>query len=332
MVMQDLEKIVLEDFINEIPFYYRYVDDILTAVPRQKTKDLLNRFNSFHPRMQFTIEIGGNRLNFLDATIINDNNVLEFDWYMKPTFSGRMLNYLSNHPLTQKRGVVMNMVDRAFLLSHPKFHQKNFNLIIDTLLSNDYPLQFIFDTISTRLKTLFKKRTKKQNNEDLTNEDRKRWFVVPFIEKLTDKFKNIAKILKTKLAFYSLHKLNRIVKAQKDHLPIEMNKNVVYKLACKNCDVAYVGQTKRKLNTRISEHKKDIKKTSNHSVITEHRIAFDHHFDWENPKILDIEEHYQKRLISEMINIKAQKNTINLQSDTEYLQYAYIEILNKIHK
>jgi len=98
--------------------------------------------------------------------------------------------------------------------------------------------------------------------------------------------------------------------------------------------VAYVGQTKRKLNTRIAEHKKDInKKTFNHSVITEYRIEFDHDFDWENPKILDIEKHYQKRLMSEMINInKAQKKTINLQSDTECLQYAYIEILNKIHK
>jgi len=64
-----------------------------------------------------------------------------------------------------------------------------------------------------------------------------------------------------------------MVEAQKDYLPIGMNKNVEYKLACKNCDVAYVGQTKRKLNTRIAEHKKDInKKTSNHSVITEHRI------------------------------------------------------------
>jgi len=154
---------------------------------------------------------------------------------------------------------------------------------------------------------------------------------------LTDKFKNIAKILKTKLAFISLHKLNRMVKAQKDHLSIEMNKNVVYKLACKNCDVAYIGQTKRKLNTRIAEHKRDInKKTSNHSVITEHRIEFDYDFDWENPKIFDIEKHYQKRLMSEMINIKAQKKAINLQSECnlniECLQYAYIEILNKIHK
>jgi len=93
--------------------------------------------------MQFTIEIDGNRINFLDVMIINNNNVLDFGWSMKPTFSGRILSFLSNHPLTQKRGVIMNMIDRAFLLSHPKFHQKNFNFIIDTLLSNDYPLQFI---------------------------------------------------------------------------------------------------------------------------------------------------------------------------------------------
>jgi len=39
IVMQDLEKRALEGFINEIPFYYRYVDDILTAVPRQKQKN-----------------------------------------------------------------------------------------------------------------------------------------------------------------------------------------------------------------------------------------------------------------------------------------------------
>jgi len=82
--------------------------------------------------------------------------------------------------------------------------------------------------------------------------------------------------------------------------------------------VAYVRQTKRKLNIRIAEHKKDInKKISNHSVITEHRIEFDYDFGWKNPKILDIEKHYQKRLISEVMNIKAQKKTINLQSDTK---------------
>jgi len=31
-----------------------------------------------------------------------------------------------------------------------------------------------------------------------------------------------------------------------------------------------------------------------------------------------------------MINIKSPKNSLNMQSDTELLQQAYIEILNKI--
>jgi len=29
------------------------------------------------------------------VTIINNNNVLQFDYYTKPTFSGRFLSYLS---------------------------------------------------------------------------------------------------------------------------------------------------------------------------------------------------------------------------------------------
>jgi len=87
---------------------------------------------------------------------------------------------------------------------------------------------------------------------------------------------------------------------------------------------------KRKLSKRV-EHKKDInKKTSNHTVITEHKLEYNHEFDWENPVILDNEKQYYKRLILEMINIKTQKNTINLQPDTALLQQPYLEILNKI--
>jgi len=110
------------------------------------------------------------------------------------------------------------------------------------------------------------------------------------------------------------------------------HKNVVYKLTCKNCDSTYVGQTKRKLNTRISEHRRDInKKTGKHSV-TEHKLNYNHDFDWENPVILDKEKYYYKRLISEMINIKSQKNALNMQFDTELLQQSYVEILNKIQE
>jgi len=80
------------------------------------------------------------------------------------------------------------------------------------------------------------------------------------------------------------------------------------------------------------KHKNDInKKKSKHSVINDHRTELNHEFDWDNPTILDKEKNYYKRLTSEMISIKTQINPINLQSDTECLQYVYLDILNKLN-
>jgi len=73
-------------------------------------------------------------------TLINDKGKLEFDWYKKPTFSGRTLNFLPHHTIFQKREVIINMIDRIFLLSHPKFHERNLNFIIETFINNNYPL------------------------------------------------------------------------------------------------------------------------------------------------------------------------------------------------
>jgi len=65
-----------------------------------------------------------------------------------------------------------------------------------------------------------------------------------------------------------------------------------------------------------------------HSVITEHRLQFNHDFDWEGVEILDVERNFNKRLISEMINVKCQKNGINLQTDIEALDRVYFSYFN----
>ncbi|KYN09168.1 hypothetical protein ALC57_18723 [Trachymyrmex cornetzi] len=75
-----------------IPFYVRYVDDIAMGAPLDKTSEILQVFNSFHPRLQFTMEIGGSELNFLDVTIIKNNNTLEYDCCL---FFVYILNFFS---------------------------------------------------------------------------------------------------------------------------------------------------------------------------------------------------------------------------------------------
>lgn len=97
-----------------------------------------------------------------------------------------------------------------------------------------------------------------------------------------------------------------------------------------DCNASYVGQTGRKLKTRIDEHRKHINKnTSSKSVITDHRLHCNHDFDWDKVEIL-VESYYNKRLTFEMIYIKKQKNSLNLQTDTENLPDVYNNIICKL--
>jgi len=121
-----------------------------------------------------------------------------------------------------------------------------------------------------------------------------------------------------------LQKLNQFIKVHKDPLPIISRPNVVYKINCLECEASY-GQTKRTLNVRIGEHRNHIKRSSPQpSVITKHRLDFGHDFDWD--KVLDEELNFNRRLISEMIHIKKQKQGLNLKKDTDLLHPIYSDL------
>ncbi|XP_011646862.1 uncharacterized protein LOC105433306 [Pogonomyrmex barbatus] len=269
LVMRDLEEKAVGSIDIDLPFYYRYVDDIALAVPHDKIKNILGTFNSFHPHLQFICEIGGGELSFLEITMKVVNGVMHFDWYHKPTFSRRYLSYLSQHPLSQKRGIVYDLVGRAFSLSHLQYQQKNLESAVSTLLSNDYPL--------------------------------------------------------------NLNRLERIIRAQKDKNSLETCKTVVYKIECDNCEKCYVEQTKRQLKTRLSEHRSHIRRNTNTNPSLQIILDSNHDFSWDKVKILNTERDCEKRLISEMLFIKLQKdNTLNLQIDTECLHHSYVSVLDKL--
>jgi len=70
------------------------------------------------------------------------------------------------------------------------------------------------------------------------NNNKKIWFTVPYIKSISDKFENIIKGLVSRVSFYSMNKLSRLIKAQKDSLPDSSKMNVVYKINCKDCDAS----------------------------------------------------------------------------------------------
>jgi len=130
-------------------------------------------------------------MNFLDITISIHRNRFIFDWYQKSTFSGRFLNFNSNHSITQKKGTIFSLVDRAFLLSDFRFYSKNLTFLINILLDNDYPLTFIFDTVNQRIKNLIKNRHSiyKDLVDNVSTKELASWLTVSFIPFHTEKFK-----------------------------------------------------------------------------------------------------------------------------------------------
>ena len=143
IVMDDLEnecfKIVKTQHNISPCFYKRYVDDSLMIVHKDTLDTILNVFNNYDTKLKFTHEIETNKqLHFLDMTLIHTNSRILTNWYQKPTSSGRILNFNSNHHINLKKNMIYNLVDRSILLSDKKFHNDNINSITEILKNNKY--------------------------------------------------------------------------------------------------------------------------------------------------------------------------------------------------
>ncbi|RLU19030.1 hypothetical protein DMN91_009388 [Ooceraea biroi] len=335
IVLDDLKMSCFPRFDFKIQIFKRYVDDIFTVIPTDRINDVLVAFNNYHPRLCFTVEMeSNNSLNFLDTTIIRDNGTLIPNWYRKPTFSGRYVNFHASNPLQHKVSVVTGLVDRAVLLSDRRFHHTNIELVKSILLNNCYPREFVNRHIAIRLRRL-RYWDVRDNDGEITvpnNNERKKGFIaIPYVKGISEQLRRIYMSCDLRVACTVFSKLDRLIKLGKDMLSRDKKTNVVYRIKCNACNACYVGQTKRHLSVRIGEHRSNIKKSEGDwSVVSRHRVDNDHDFDWAHVDILHQEKHLRKREVAEMILIKKHDNTINLQKDTDSLPGIYDQILINI--
>lgn len=56
------------------------------------------------------------------------------------------------------------------------------------------------------------------------------WFTILFIKMVSEKFNNVTKDIESRIFFFSMNKLNQIIKVHKNPLPNTLRNNVVYKL------------------------------------------------------------------------------------------------------
>ena len=111
------------------------------------------------------------------------------------------------------------------------------------------------------------------------------------------------------------HKPTFTLKSQlihvKDRITTLKDSCAVYELGCNSCPKVYIGETGRNVQTRMEEHRKDITKKKDVSLVYQHHKETKHSFDFDNVKILHKSTNFRTRRILESYYTHAETNSIN---------------------
>ena len=98
----------------------------------------------------------------------------------------------------------------------------------------------------------------------------------------------------------------------KERIPAENQKEVVYEVPCKDCGVKYIGETRRNLKTRMTEHKGAVRRGDEWNGIAVHVYQLQHQSDWESARVRMTAHRYWNRGTLEAIQIQREHHTTNL--------------------
>lgn len=305
----------------KIKYIAKYVDDIFAIIDKNDSEIILTTLNSYHNRVQFTVEMENNgEIPYLDMTIIRDDERLITNWYTKATSSGRMINYHSTQPQQMKLNTALNLIKKVNHISDDKYKKENIRKVKEILTKNNYPENIINSLIN---------RPQNPNN----NEPNKptTFFSVPYIPRLTESqiLKTITKDDNTSFAHKSNQTIQKLFSKKTTTIDKLNQNNVVYEIKCKGnvnetCGKVYVGTTKRMLSVRVNEHAADIKNGREKTALSQHIKEKHHAADFENIKILDREKRYNTRYTLESLRIQQRiHKSINRKEDKDATKLQY---------
>ncbi|BHF64614.1 hypothetical protein SprV_0200762000 [Sparganum proliferum] len=151
--MGKVEKARLQDTINGLVFYGRYVDDIFClADGTTDTEDLVQKFNSAHPSLKFTAEVeAGNEIAFLDVLLHRqEDGSIQRRVSRKKTWTGQYVNFHSFVPLNIKGNLVQGLAARVRRICSPEAIEEELQHLRNTLRENGYPDRFILRNVGER--------------------------------------------------------------------------------------------------------------------------------------------------------------------------------------
>lgn len=305
-------------FPYSVPFLYKFVDDIITAMPRDQVVPTLNIMNSLDDDIKFTEEIETNgMLDFLDLRLVRANDKIYSKWNRREVKSERLLNYYSNHPLVHKQNLIFNLITRADRLSDKQYKNEAIVKVKQLLSKNNYPGHF-----TEKILRLYNHRLKfPREPPDSVPDGHSGDFILPiyrsltYISGLSERLKNliVSYIPNVKVSFKPINTLAYMYN-NKTPTPFLKNSNLIYKINCQGCNLSYVGMTGQYLHKRIYQHKYNISKKEDHIALSAHTLETGHIFNFDATEILAFESNKFKREVLENIFIFTNQ-TVNFKQD-----------------
>ncbi|BHF74316.1 hypothetical protein SprV_0501740100 [Sparganum proliferum] len=234
--MSKVEKTRLQDTINDLDLYGRYVDDTFCLVDgATDTEDLAQKFNSAQPSLKFTAGAeADNEIAFLDALLHGqEDESTQRRVFRLKTWTGQYVDFHSFVPLEIKRNLVQGLVARLRRICSPEAIEAEFQQIRDTLRVNGYPDRFNLRNIGERI----------AKPTVATAENKWAFIRLPFSGDAESEL--IRRVCFTNSPFLRL--------GGKDGLPLEAISMCIYSFTC-SCGAGYIRRTTRRLVKRVREH------------------------------------------------------------------------------
>ncbi len=103
---------------------------------------------------------------------------------------------------------------------------------------------------------------------------------MPYINSTSEMTARLLRPFSINVAHKPTHKLRSYFTKHKDKTTTTETKNAIYMIPCRGCPQRYIGQTSKKIETRITEHKNAIKRHDLRSLPAAHTYDNCHTFNW----------------------------------------------------
>nr|VZI03806.1 unnamed protein product [Spirometra erinaceieuropaei] len=274
-VLQKLERRLFEEYKPK--FWARYVDDTFVIIDQDKINYYAEVLNSIMPDLRFTMEEEvEDKLPFLDVLICRQpNGELATSVYRKPTNTLQIVSYNSNHPPQHKRSCVRTLYRRVEThCSTPAAKLNEIKLLRELFRANGYPRAFIERS----------RRQPKKRNEEHSQPNS--WRSIPYIKGVSEVVARSLAPLGIGVAHRPDSTIRRQVMRPKDPIPKQEMSAVVYRLQCSCGSCNYVGETGRRLQTRMHEHKLAVRRLDPKSEVETHAAQMGHIFNFDAVEIV----------------------------------------------